>query len=537
MLNYDPLYQPFASNRFCVTALNGMVATGSNLASAAGLEVLRKGGNAIDAAVATAAALTVVEPTANGLGSDSFALVYVKDKLYGLNSSGYSPSGITAEQVKQTSSDGTMPKFGWTPVMVPGAVKAWPTLVNRFGKLSLAEDLAPAIAYAEQGYPLSPMLAKMWERSTRLFHERFDGKPEFDQWFKTFTKQGESYHFGEIVKLPNHGRTLRLIAETNGDAFYKGEIAEQLLRQSERDGGYFRREDLSEYESEWVEPIHVNYRGYDVWEIPPNGQGIVALMALNILKEFQFDSWNAEAVHRQLEAMKIAFADGKHFVTDPKKMTMDYRDLLKPEYGAARAKKIVDAAGLPTHGTPPKSGTVYLCTADNEGNMVSYIQSNYMGFGSGITLEGYGVTLANRGADFSLQEADANYLEPHKKSYHTIIPGFLTKDGKAVGPFGVMGGYMQPQGHVQVVQNLVDFHLNPQMALDAPRWQWLKEKTVEIEPSFDNAVAQQLASRGHDIQVALNPESFGRGQIIQRLENGVLVGGAESRTDSNIACY
>ena len=537
MLNFDEFFQPYASNRYCITAANGMVATGSNLASAAGLEILQKGGNAIDAAVATAAALTVVEPTANGLGSDSFALVWVKDHLYGLNSSGYSPSNISLEKVKAKYHD-EMPKFGWTPVMVPGAVKAWPTLVQRFGKLSLKEDLQPAIRYAEHGFPLGPMTAKMWERATRLFHQRFDGKAEYDEWFRVFTKNGESYHFGEIVKLPDHARTLRLIADTNGDAFYMGEIADQLVKQSQRDGGYFCKEDLATYESEWVEPISVKYRGFDVWEIPPNGQGITALMALNILNNFEFyDNNSADTYHKQIEAMKIAFADAKHYVTDQSEMSVDYHRFLTPEYGKMRAAEIVPTAGLPRYIEPPKSGTVYLCTADGEGNMVSYIQSNYMGFGSGIVVEGYGVSLQNRGADFSLNNEDANVLRPHKKSYHTIIPGFLTENGSAIGPFGVMGGYMQPQGHVQVMMNLLDFHLNPQMALDAPRWQWLHDKAVEFEPSFPNAVVQQLALRGHDVSIATNGLSFGRGQMIVRLPNGVLIGGTESRTDSNIACY
>lgn len=536
-MNYDPMYQPYAGNRYCITAANGMVATGSVLASAAGLEVLRKGGNAVDAAVATAAALTVVEPTANGLGSDAFALVWIKDQIFGLNASGYSPKNISLEDVKSKSTDGKMPVFGWTPVMVPGAVSAWPALVDRFGKLTLAQDLQPAIDYAENGYPLSPMLSKMWERATQKFHDRFDGKHEYDEWFKTFTKSGESYHFGEIVKLPNHARTLHLIASSNAEAFYKGEIADQLVRQSERDGGYFCKEDLSSYKPQWVDPISVSYRGYDVWEIPPNGQGLVALMALNILKEFSFVQRDTDAVHKQIEAIKTAFADGMHYITDPNLMKVDYHDLLNPAYGAARAKEITDIAGQPLFANPPKSGTVYLCTADNEGNMVSYIQSNYMGFGSGIVLEGYGVALQNRGADFSLNPLDANALAPHKKSYHTIIPGFLSKDGKAVGPFGVMGGYMQPQGHVQVVMNMLDFHLNPQMALDAPRFQWMKDKKIIAEPSFDNAIANQLAAKGHDISIDLNGVSFGRGQIIQRLDNGVLVGGTESRTDSNIACY
>ena len=421
--------------------------------------------------------------------------------------------------------------------MVPGAVKAWPTLVNRFGKLSLKEDLAPAIRYAEEGYPVGVLLGEMWERSTAQYHQRFDGKPEFEEWFRTFTKDGESYHFGEIVKLPNHAKTLRLIAESDADAFYKGEIAEQLVKQSRRDGGYFCMEDLSEYESQWVDPIHVNYRGYDVWEIPPNGQGIVALMALNILKEFDFRDRGAESVHRQLEAMKIAFADGLHYVTDPSKMEIDYHDLLRPEYGAARAAEITGKAEIPTHAVPPCGGTVYLCTADGEGNMVSYIQSNYNGFGSGVVLEGYGVALQNRGADFSLDPKAQNVLAPGKKSYHTIIPGFLTKDGAAVGPFGVMGAYMQPQGHVQVVQNLLDHGLNPQMALDAPRWQWIREKTVLLEPEYGSVMARQLAAKGHDISLASERTSFGRGQMILRLPNGVLVGGTESRTDSNICCW
>ena len=288
MLQFDPMYQPYASNRFCVTARNGMVATGSNLAGAAGLEMLKKGGNAVDAAVATAAALTVVEPTSNGLGSDSFALVWMKDRLYGLNSSGYSPRNISLEAVQAQHPDGRMPRLGWTPVMVPGAVKAWPTLLKRFGKLTLKEVLEPAIRYAEEGWPVSPNIALLWERAAAQYGRLLRGQDAYREWFRVFTKDGEPYRFGEIVRFPDHAKTLRLIAETDGDAYYKGEIAEQLVRQSKRDGGCFCMEDLSFYESTWVDPIHVNYRGYDVWEIPPNGQGIVALMALNILKEFDF---------------------------------------------------------------------------------------------------------------------------------------------------------------------------------------------------------------------------------------------------------
>ena len=539
-MNFDTLYQPYSSNRYCVTALNGMVATGSALASSAGLEVLRKGGNAVDAAVATAAALTVTEPTSNGLGSDSFALVWINadSKLYGMNSSGRAPKNISADKVLARVPDGKMPKHGWLPVMVPGAVSGWEALNRRFGKLPLAECLAPAIRYAEDGYPIPPMLTKLWKKCLEDYRRMFGDRPEFKEWFRVFTKDGEAYGFGDIVRLPDHAKSLRLIAEQGRDVFYRGEIAEQLVKQSQRDGGYFCMEDFEEYRTDWVEPIGVNYRGYDVWEIPPNGQGITALMALNILKEFEFgEKESIETYHLQLEAMKLAFADSLHYVTDASKMKIDYHCLLDPAYGAERAKLIGREAQVYMPGKPPAGGTVYLCTADGEGNMVSYIQSNFWDFGSGIVVEGYGVSLQSRGATFSLDPADANYLEPGKKSYHTIIPGFLTKGGKAVGPFGVMGAYMQPQGHVQVLMNMLDFGLNPQMALDAPRWQWLQGKQVALEPSFGRALAEQLSARGHEIRFDIPVATFGRGQIILRMDNGALVGATESRTDSNIACW
>ena len=282
----------------------------------------------------------------------------------------------------------------------------------------------------------------------------------------------------------------------------------------------------------------MNYRGFDVCEIPPNGQGIVALMALNILKEFSLvNREDPRTVHRQLEAVKMAFADAFRYVTDPDRMEIDYRDLLSPAYGAMRAREMGERAQIWTHRLPPKSGTVYLCCADGEGNMVSYIQSNYMGFGSGIVVEGTGISLQNRGADFSLDPGAANCLMPGKRTYHTIIPGFLMKDGRPIGPFGVMGAYMQPQGHVQVVTNYIDFHLDPQQALDAPRWQWLRDGTVTVEGRFSSDLARALRRLGHDVRLDINTPSFGRGQMIVRLDNGVLVGGTESRTDSNIACY
>ena len=538
---FDPLAQKYPSQRFPIYARRGMVNCSSPLASAAGLFVLRKGGNAMDAAVAAAAALTVVEPTANGIGSDAFALVWAeKEKqLFGLNSSGPAPMLANPEQILADGKDcdGKMPAHGWAPVTVPGAPKAWAELVSRFGKLPLAEDLAPAVAYARNGYPLAPNLALLWNRAAEHYTRELTG-PEFKAWFRTFFPGGKSLEAGDMILLPDHADTLEAIGETGAETFYRGEAAKKIDAESRKCGGYLRYEDLAAFEAQWVEPIRVNYRGFEVCEIPPNGQGIVALMALNILKEFEFpEKDSVETCHRQLEAIKMAFADAFRHVTDPKDMEIDYHRLLNPAYGAQRAREMKDYAQVWSHGIPPRSGTVYLCCADGEGNMVSYIQSNYMGFGSGIVIDGTGISLQNRGADFSLNPEDANYLRPGKRSYHTIIPGFLMKDGLPVGPFGVMGAYMQPQGHVQVVMNTVDFHLDPQQALDAPRWQWLRDGRVTVETRFAQDLARGLQRRGHKLSYDIDTPSFGRGQMIVRLKNGVLVGGTESRTDSNIACF
>ena len=538
---FDPLAQRYPSQRFPIYAREGMVNCSSPQAAAAGLEALRNGGNAIDAAVAAAAALTVVEPSANGIGSDAFALVWsAKDqKLFGLNASGPAPQLADIQQVLADGKDdkGKMPVYGWTPVTVPGAPKAWAQLSSRFGQLPLEKTMAPAIRYARDGYPCAPNLALMWQRAFAKYKEVCTG-PEFEEWFRTFAPQDRPYEAGELIRLPRHADTLAAIAATGADAFYKGELAKRIDADSKKHGGYLRYEDLAAYEAKWVEPVSVNYRGYEVCEIPPNGQGIVALMALNILKEFSFpEKESVETYHRQLEAIKMAFADAFRYVTDPDHMELDYHRLILPEYGAQRARDIGERAQVRTHDLPPKSGTVYLCCADGAGNMVSYIQSNYMGFGSGIVVEGTGISLQNRGHDFSLDPEAANRLAPGKRSYHTIIPGFLMKDGAPVGPFGVMGGYMQPQGHVQVVMNYVDFGLDPQQALDAPRWQWMRDNTVTVESRFAPEMALALQRRGHAIRSDLSTPSFGRGQMIVRLENGVLVGGTESRTDSNIACY
>lgn len=539
-MQYDPSFLPYPSARYPVYANKGMVATSSPLAASAGLQILLKGGNAIDAAVAAATALTVVEPTSNGIGSDAFALVWLKKdhKLYGLNASGRSPRDISLEKVlAQSPQNGRMPLFGWTPTMVPGAPKAWAKLNERFGRLPLTDVLAPAITYAREGYPASPILSRFWGLAQNRY-SRFAGDPQFAEWFKTFTPDGMAPKPGTLVKLPNHGDTLEKIAKSNAEDFYKGGLMERIVKDSQEFGGYFCKEDFTQYDSAWVEPLSVHYRGYDVCEIPPNGQGIVALIALNILKEFEFTQKEcADTYHRQWEAMKLAFADGLHYITDPDCMAVSCKDLLNPAYGAMRASLIGERAGIPVSGTPPKSGTVYLCAADSEGNMVSYIQSNYMGFGSGIVVRDTGISLQNRGSDFSLNPADSNCLAPGKKSYHTIIPGFLMKDGDAVGPFGVMGGYMQPQGHVQVVMNMIDFHLNPQQALDAPRWLWQREDRFLVESNFPAEIAKQLEARGHKVEIALDSASFGRGQIILRGPDGSLVGGTEKRTDGSIACF
>ena len=430
-----------------------------------------------------------------------------------------------------------MPVRGWTPVTVPGAPKAWAELAGRFGKRTLAEDLAPAVAYAREGWPCAPNLAQTWRTAWESFRKTLKG-PEFEAWFRTFAPKGRAPEAGDVIRLPDHADTLEEIGRNGAESFYRGELAKRIDRESRKYGGYLRYEDLAAYEARWVEPLRLNYRGYEVCEIPPNGQGIVALMALNILKEFDFSEKDStETCHRQLEAVKMAFADAFRYVTDPKDMEIDCARLLDPAYGAARAREMTDLAQVWSHGIPPKSGTVYLCCGDGEGNLVSYIQSNYNGFGSGIVVEGTGISLQNRGADFSLDPGHANYLRPGKRTYHTIIPGFLMKDGLPVGPFGVMGGYMQPQGHVQVVMNYVDFHLDPQQALDAPRWQWMRDGRVTVETRFDPELARSLQRRGHAVSYDLETASFGRGQMIVRLPNGVLVGGTESRTDSNIACF
>ena len=533
----DYLYHPFSGKRATVFSRKGMVATSQPLAAQAGLDILKKGGNAIDAAIATAAALTVVEPTSNGIGGDAFALVWTKGALHGLNASGPAPMSISPEKVKERGHE-KMPVYGVIPVTVPGVPAAWAELSEKFGKLSLKEVLAPAIEYAEEGYPLSPILGKYWEIAYKKFKTSCT-TDEFKAWFETFAPDGRPPKTGEMWSSRGHAETLRTIADTNARDFYEGDIADKIDAFMREHNGYLSKEDLKSYQPKWVQPVSANYRGYDVWEIPPNGQGMVALMALNIYKQLNPPLWQSvQTIHEQIEAMKLAFTDGKEFITDPDEMPVSVEHLLSDEYSAKRAELIGDEACDPAPYDLPKGGTIYLATADEEGNMVSYIQSNYMGFGSGVVIPGTGIAMQNRGCDFSLDDSHPNVLKPGKLSFHTIIPGFLTKDGEAVGPFGVMGGFMQPQGHFQVVSNTVDYLLNPQAALDMPRWQWMKGRTVHVEPEFPNYLVQGLVRKGHEVVVTNDGGTFGRGQIIWRdPETGVLRGGTESRTDGSVAAW
>ncbi len=531
---------PYASQRSATYSKNGMVAASQPQASQVGRDILMQGGNAVDAAIATAAVLSVVEPTGNGIGGDAFALVWLADdaqggKLHGLNASGHAPAGLTPEAVKAAGFD-EMPLHGWTPVTVPGVPAAWATLSKTYGKLDFATLLAPAIRIAREGFPVSPVIAKLWARGERQFRAEADD-PAVAPWLDAFAPHGRAPRAGEIHRNESQARTLESLAATHCESFYRGELAEKIDAFSRQTGGYLRAEDLAGYQPEWVEPISVNYRGIDVWEIPPNGQGMVALMALRLMEGFDpAVRDDPELLHRQIEAMKLAYTDGHHHITDSAHMATSVASLLSDAYAETRRRLITDTAIDPTPGEPQAGGTVYLATADADGNMVSYIQSNYHGFGSGVVVPDTGISLQNRGHGFSLDPDHVNTLAPGKRTFHTIIPGFLTRGDTALGPFGVMGGFMQPQGHMQVVMNLVDYHLNPQAALDAPRWQWMGGRKVGIEPGYPLHLVRDMAERGHEVTLAVDSTAYGRGQIILRdPQTGVCCGGTEPRTDASIA--
>lgn len=531
----DPLIYRYPSRRSVVYGQRGMVCTSQPLAAQAGLEILKQGGNAVDAAIATAIAMTVMEPVSCGVGGDAFALVWMKNKLYGLNASGPAPKGVSAEELRAAGNE-TVPLRGWAPVTVPGQPSGWIKLSRRFGKLPFAVLFGPAIRYAREGHPVAPVISWQWSNQYRLFSKFTD--PCFAHWGETFAPKGRAPLAGEIWGSPALARTLEELAQSECESFYRGPLAAKIDAFSRQTGGWLRAEDLAEYHAQWVEPISVRYKGYDVWEIPPNGHGLVVLMALNILRNDTFAYRdNAEAYHRQIEAMKLTFADGQQYIADPATMSQSVESLLAPSYADARRRTIADTAAMPQAGDPSSGGTIYLCTADGDGNMVSYIQSNYKGFGSGVVIPDTGIALHDRGANFNLTPTHPNCLAPGKKPYHTIIPGFLSKNGNAVGPFGVMGAFMQPQGQAQVVMNTVDFHMNPQEALDAPRWQWVGGMNIEVERGFPYAITEELVRKGHTIRVAPDSLSFGRGQIIWRNDQGVLMGATDPRADGSVAAW
>lgn len=528
----------YNSNRNVVFSNRGMVATGNPMAAQAGIDILKKGGNAIDAAIATAVVLSVVEPTCNGVGGDGFALVWDGKKLHGMNASGKSPELITLEEIKSMGYK-KIPTEGVIPITVPGQVGGWIELSKKFGKLEFKELFTSAIDYARNGFIVQPLVSKLWGREYDRFKNSIDDNTFLDEWFKVFAPNDMPLKAGELFKNPELAKSLEDIALTKGESFYNGVIAEKIDVFMKENKGYLRKKDLEKYKVQWVEPITTEFNNYTVAEIPPNGHGITVLMALNIFKNLSLDEDinSEESIHKQIESLKLAFSDVKEFIADKDHMRTDVSSLLSDDYSKTRAGLINENALDPIYGDPEKGGTVYLATADKFGNMVSYIQSNYTQFGSGVVIPGTGITMHNRGANFSLDSESDNSLAPNKKPYHTIIPGFLLKDKKAIGPFGVMGAFMQPQGHFQVLLGTLVEGLNPQDALNKPRWQWVGDKNIEVENSFDKEVVKALIKRGHHVTVKEDNTSFGRGEIIWRNKDDVFCGGCEPRTDASIAIW
>jgi len=510
----------YASQRSPVFARN-VVSTSHPLAAQAGLRMLHNGGNAVDAAIATAAVMTIVEPCSNGLGSDAFCILWDGKALHGLNASGCAPQAWTPEYFKGKygAEVKTPPKRGWDSVTVPGAVSAWMALSTRFGKLPFADLLAPAIEIAERGYAVPVIVQGKWRNAASL--------PEITSqagFAEAFLPKGREPHVGELFQFQQAARTLKLIAQTKGEAFYRGEVAEAAAAHAKAHGGAMTAADFAAYQPEWVAPIARDYRGYTMHEIPPNGQGIAALIALGILEKFDIAALPVDGVasqHLQIEAMKLAFADVYAYVAEPKAMRLTPAQMLDDAYLASRAKLIDPTKAQsygPGHG--PTGGTIYLTAADESGMMVSFIQSNYMGFGSGIVVPGYGLSLQNRGHGFTLNPASDNLVGPGKRPFHTIIPAFLTKQGRPVMSFGIMGGDMQPQAHMQTVVRMLDYQQQPQAACDAPRWRYFGG-TVNVEPGFDPATADGLRGLGHPIAPFTDSyQDYGAGQFIWRLDEG-----------------
>jgi gamma-glutamyltranspeptidase/glutathione hydrolase len=503
-----------------------VVATSHPLAAQAGLKMLMAGGNAVDAAIAAAAAMTIVEPVSNGLGSDAFCILWDGTRLHGLNASGRAPAAWTPAwfAAKCGADAKTPPLRGWDSVTVPGAIAGWAALSERFGKLAFGDLLQPAIEIAERGYAVPIVVQQKWAAAAAL--PELNSQPGFA---RAFLPHDRAPRVGELFRFADAARTLRRIAETKGEAYYRGDVAEAIARHAHDHGAALTAADLAAYAPEWVETIGTDYRGHVLHEIPPNGQGIAALIALGILRRFDLGALPADSVasqHLQIEAMKLAFADVHRYVAEPASMEVTPAQMLDDAYLAERAK-LVDPKRAQHFGAgnPAKGGTIYLTAADERGMMVSFIQSNYMGFGSGVVVPGWGVSLHNRGHGFSLDAASPNVVAPGKRPFHTIIPAFLTQDGRPRMSFGVMGANMQPQGHVQTLVRMLDHRHSPQAACDAPRWRYNAGLSINVEAALDPRTVEGLAALGHRIDVIEDSyQDFGAGQFIWRLGDPAVEG-------------
>jgi gamma-glutamyltranspeptidase/glutathione hydrolase len=521
---------PYPSQRMPVFGRNA-VATSHPLAAQAGLLVLHAGGNAIDAAIAAAITLTVVEPTGNGLGSDLFAMVWDGEQLHGLNASGRSPAALTPERFAGQQG---MPQRGWDAVTVPGAVAGWVELSERFGRLPFERLFEPAIRYARDGFHVTPLTAAAWARSESVFaaHAGFAD---------CFLPGGRAPGCGELFRSADQARTLERIAGSNGRDFYHGELAAAMAADARRNGALLTEDDLASHTVDWVGTLSTHYGDAELHEIPPNGQGIASLIALGILRHHPLGDYapdSAEALHLQIEAMKLAFADTYRFVADAEAMEVTAAELLDDAYLAGRARLIsMDEARDPGHGVPGQSGTVYLTAADADGRMVSLIQSNYMGFGSGVVIPGTGIAMQNRGAGFVLTPGHPNQVAGGKRPFHTIIPGFLTSNGRPLASFGLMGGPMQPQGHLQLVLRLLAWNQNPQSASDAPRWQVTGGLGVALEAGFPAGTLDRLKELGHELVVAGSDWAFGGAQLLVRLDDGGYLAASDHRKDGQAVAY
>jgi gamma-glutamyltranspeptidase / glutathione hydrolase len=514
--------QPYPSRRSPVFGRQ-VVATSSPAAAQVGLRIMERGGNAIDAAVAVAATLSVVEPTMNGVGGDLFALVWDGAVLHALNASGRSPRAWSREHF---AGRGRIPELGWDSVTVPGAVSGWVALAERFGSLPLSSLLEPAIAYAREGFVVLPKMAELWASAAPRF-------AQFPEWTRIFLPDGRAPAAGDVFRLRELGDTLELIAETGGTALYGGVLGERLARAARAAGAALTLEDLAEHEPEFVEPVGVDFHDVRVFEPPPNGQGLAALIALGILRHLPLAALgpdHPDAVHFQIEAMKLAFADCRRHVADPSRMRISLAELLSEERLARLAESVQRGANAPLPGPRPDQGTVYATLADRDGRMVSLIQSNYLGFGSGVVVPGTGISLQNRGLGFSLEPGHPNEVAGGVRPYHTIMPGMLLEGGEAKLSFGVMGGHMQPQGHVQLVLRIALFGQNPQAACDAPRWYVSPEGQVGLEPGLEAEVGAGLTARGHALLEEPPTLLFGGAQAIYKLES-CYCAGSDPRKD------